>query len=294
MVQSNELIDNTTFFEAASLSKPLFAFFCMKQHDKGILDLDRPLYQYLPYPDIEYDERYRAITSRMILAHTSGFPNWRADSLTIDFKPGTQYQYSGEGYRYLANVLAKINELPIEQLDHLFQKEVVSELGLSRLYFKWNEEIANNKATGHINGQQTDNFEVRKDLHFGSAGGLHADAVSYANFLIAIMKKKGLTEQSYSEMLKEQIKLPKEDINAILLNASAWSLGFGIIPNPKDMCYWHSGNNEDFQSWFHFYPERKYGMVVFTNSDKIQTPEFFTSFFNFFDDGITFDISKLQ
>ena len=286
-------VNKTTFFEAASLSKPLFAFFVMKQVDKGLPDLDQPLYQYLPYPDIEYDERYKNITARMILSHTSGFPNWRADSLRIDFEPGMRYQYSGEGYRYLANVVAQINHLPIEQLDSLFQEEIAQPLGAS-LYFKWNEKIAQDKATGHVNDQPTDNFEVRADLHFGSAGGLHSEAASFAKFLIALMEKKILSPEAYTELLKQQIKLPENDINSIVMGASGWSLGLGMIPTDSEVCYWHSGNNEDYQSWFHIFPEKRYGIVVFTNSDKIQTPDFFTTFFDFLNDGIAFDRSQLQ
>jgi CubicO group peptidase (beta-lactamase class C family) len=52
----------------------------------GLIDLDKPVYQYLPKPLPEYsnyadlagDERYKRITARMLLSDTSGFPNWRA------------------------------------------------------------------------------------------------------------------------------------------------------------------------------------------------------------------------
>lgn len=46
-------------FEAASLSKPLFAYFVLKLSDKGVLDLDTPLYQYREMKELEHDQRYR-------------------------------------------------------------------------------------------------------------------------------------------------------------------------------------------------------------------------------------------
>jgi len=73
----NEQMDEYSIFEAGSLSKPLFAYFVMRMVDKGLLSLDTPLYKYLLYPDIAQDERYKFITARMVLCHTSGFPNWR-------------------------------------------------------------------------------------------------------------------------------------------------------------------------------------------------------------------------
>ncbi len=74
-IESKEPVTNEGIFEAASLSKPLFAYFVMKQIEKGLLDLDKPLYKYLPFPDIEYDDRYKSITARVVLSHTTGLPN---------------------------------------------------------------------------------------------------------------------------------------------------------------------------------------------------------------------------
>ena len=70
-------VTKKTIFEGASLSKSVFAFFTMKYVEEGRLDLDKPLYEYLPNADIAYDERYKKITARMVLSHRSGLPNWR-------------------------------------------------------------------------------------------------------------------------------------------------------------------------------------------------------------------------
>ena len=101
-------VTNKTIFEGASMSKSVFATFVMKFVEEGKLDLDKPLFEYLSYPDIEYDDRYKKITARMVLSHRTGFPNWRENEkdkkLKIKFEPGTAYEYSGEGYQYLAEV----------------------------------------------------------------------------------------------------------------------------------------------------------------------------------------------
>ena len=81
----NELNDTSTHFYAASLAKPLFGYIVMQLVDEGKIDLDKPLYTYLPKPLPEYDnykdladdDRYKLITARMCLDHTTGFPNWR-------------------------------------------------------------------------------------------------------------------------------------------------------------------------------------------------------------------------
>jgi len=109
---TKEKVTSETVFEAASLSKPVFAYFVLKQVEKGLLDLDKPLYKYLPLKEIENDERHKLITARMILCHTSGLPNWRNQEpdgkLKILFDPNSKYGYSGEGYQYLKDVLCHI------------------------------------------------------------------------------------------------------------------------------------------------------------------------------------------
>ena len=59
------------------MTKPVFAYTVIKLSQKHIIDLDTPLYKYYPYEDIDQDDRYKLITARMVLSHTSGFPNWR-------------------------------------------------------------------------------------------------------------------------------------------------------------------------------------------------------------------------
>lgn len=98
---------------AASLTKPAFATMVMQLVHERVIDLDKPVYKYLPKPlpeplpeyapyrDLAGDARYKQITMRMLLDHTSGFPNWRRFTddkrLRIYFAPGSRFAYSGEG-----------------------------------------------------------------------------------------------------------------------------------------------------------------------------------------------------
>src|SRR6266404_2332314 len=58
-IDTKAKVDEQSVFEAASMSKPVFAYLVMKMVDKGLLNLDTPLYKYMPYPDIDKDERYK-------------------------------------------------------------------------------------------------------------------------------------------------------------------------------------------------------------------------------------------
>jgi CubicO group peptidase (beta-lactamase class C family) len=75
---------------AASFTKVAFAYAVMTLVDGGVLELDKPIQEYLPKPLPEYpryadlagDPRYKRITARMLLSHTSGFANYRASKTT--------------------------------------------------------------------------------------------------------------------------------------------------------------------------------------------------------------------
>ena len=129
-------VDNNTLFEAASITKPVFSFAVQRLAERGVIDLDRPLHLYLPYEDIAYDERYKLITARHVLTHRTGFPNWRwmnADGkLNLRFTPGTDYNYSGEGFEYLKMVVEKITGKKVEQV---LKEEVIEPMGLYHTFF---------------------------------------------------------------------------------------------------------------------------------------------------------------
>ncbi|MEM1257271.1 MAG: serine hydrolase domain-containing protein [Bacteroidota bacterium] len=271
-IETQEPITNESLFEAASLSKPLFAYFVMKQVEKGILDLDKPLYDYLTYPDIAYDDRYKLITARMVLSHTTGFPNWRKDDnkdgkLYIKFTPGTDFNYSGEGYQYLAAVVAKINGTDLDGLDDIFQKEVARQLKSETLYYNRNDKIEKHKVYGHNENGPTDNAQYDGKT-FGAAYSLHTEAVSYAQFLIAMLKKEGLAENSFDEMLKEQVHFKDDNHLKQEVGQTGWGLGLAQKRTEYGTMHLHTGNNRDFQAYMMILPEREFGIVFLMNAGK--------------------------
>lgn len=258
-----------TIFEGASLSKPLFAFFVMQLVEKGILDLDTPLHTYLPYKDIAHDERYKKITARMVLSHTTGFPNWRDENgrtgLTIDFEPGTQFQYSGEGYQYLALVLQKLLKTDAKGLQKRFHKQVAKPLDLDVTRYIPNTKNQKNKAQAFKNGVWEPKSN-QGNTEFGAAYGINSEAKDWAKLIIAWMNKKGLSKEGYAELFKKQTELPEDNPNRAS-GISHLTLGFYNGTFPFGNVYGHGGNNSKrFTSLFFFIPESKWGAVLFTNS----------------------------
>jgi len=266
--EENVPVSETTIFEAASLSKPLFAYFIMKYVDSGLLDLDRPLYEYLPYEDIEQDERYKKITARMVLSHTTGFPNWRTDhegKLFISFEPGTTYQYSGEGFQYLAKVLAHLLDTDDLGLERAYQKEVASSLGLETTKFLQDDKNLSNKAKPYKNGKRVQS-KFANDT-FGAAFSVHSEAKDFSIWLRALLNNEGLTSESFKELFRDQAEITKDKTN-VLNGATAWTLGFGKYELGDDVFYGHGGNNLGYTSGFFIDRENQFGAVIFTNADQ--------------------------
>ena len=128
-LETNEPVDTQTIFEAASLSKPVFAYAVLRLAERGEFDLDTPLADHLPYERLEHEARYRQITARIVMSHSTGLPNWGGDRLDLNFDPGTAFNYSGEGFVYLQKTIEHLTGLT---LDEVARREVFEPLGMTR------------------------------------------------------------------------------------------------------------------------------------------------------------------
>jgi CubicO group peptidase (beta-lactamase class C family) len=264
-------VTEKTIFEGASMSKPVFAFFVMTYVEEGKLDLDKPLYEYLPYPDIEHDDRYKKITARMVLSHQSGFPNWRENepdkTLKIKFEPGTGYEYSGEGYQYLAMVLKHIIGTDWSGLEAAFQERVAKPLDMEHTVYIQTPYTRKHKAEPYDeNGKRVDwenDYWYKKDKErFVAPASIHSEPIDFSKWMIAMVNKKLLTEESYDELFKHHAVIPKSGADQYY-----YTLGLIAQDNPYAHLYFHGGNNTGFTCLLVFDTEKDWGYVIFTNSE---------------------------
>lgn len=267
--KSGQPVTADTVFEAASLSKPVFAYGVLKLVEQGKLGLDVPLTTYLPKPFVAGDERLVKITARIVLSHRTGFPNWPADdgSVSINFTPGERFSYSGEGYIYLQQVVEKITGKPLNE----YMTEVVFRpLGMTRSSYVWRPDFDALTATGYdSDGKPT---ELEKPTEAGAASSLNTTARDYALFVEAVLNGKGLKPATLREMETAQIALDPECRICIkhepkqLSRNLFWGLGWGIERKDGTDVLWHWGDNGSFKAFVMADPKTKSGVVMFANS----------------------------
>ena len=266
---SGEPVRDDTLFEAASVTKIAFAFVVNRMAERGEIDMDKPLYQYLPFEDIAHDERYKKITARYVLSHQTGFPNWRWQNddglLDIKFYPGIKYGYSGEGFEYLGRVVAHIAGKPLEQV---VLEEVQRPMGfVENTHFSANEALAANASRGHWDGKAGPH-EFPEEI--GVAHSMNTEAKALSNFMINLIKREGLSAEGYTNMLEPQIEVPLNENNPLQW-PSRFGLGFYLMNSPYGLVFGHGGNNGNFLAMFEIYDEHDMGYIIFANSNTGQS-----------------------
>jgi CubicO group peptidase (beta-lactamase class C family) len=266
--KTGEPVTTDTVFEAASLSKPIFAYGVLKLVDQGKLDLDVPLTTYVPKLYTDTDERLSKITARIVLSHRTGFPNWPGDdgSVPLYFTPGERFSYSGQGYIYLQRVVEQITGKP---LNEYMTEAVFKPLGMTSSSYIWRPDFDSLTATGYDPKGVPD--DLVKPNEAGAASSLNTTARDYALFVDAILNGKGLSPSTLHEMETPQIALdpqcricikqePKE-----LSKTLFWGLGWGIQRNNGSVALWHWGDNGTFKAFVMADPTTKSGVVLFAN-----------------------------
>jgi CubicO group peptidase (beta-lactamase class C family) len=250
-------VDSETIFPAASLGKPLFAYMVMKLVEKGVLNLDTPLTEYTAKPYIG-DRRIERITPRIVLNHTTGFPNWSGDKpVWIEADPGTKFGYSGEGYLYLQKV---IEEITAEAFSSYSRREFFLPFGMNNSSYIWEREYEGNATDGH--DRRGNPTPMRRPTEALAAGSLRTTAGDYAKFLIMMMQGADnddvlLEERSLQQMLTPEIKL-----NQWL----DWGLGWALEWSNNHRYFWHWGDGGIFKSFTLGSKDDQTAIVILTNS----------------------------
>lgn len=268
--------DCSTVFQAASLSKPLFAYIVVKMAERGEIDLDAPLVRYADADRFDNWGYASLLTARIVLSHRSGLPNWAlspgsadwpASKISFRFRPDSAFSYSGEAYAYLQRAVENIRGRGLEEIA---REEVFIPLGMSSTSYIWLDRYDSLASSGYT--REGVNRGVGSFPRANSAYTLRTTAGDYIKFLSAITEGVGIGKRASKELFTPVIKAvryperPRECDNTIF-----WGLGVGIEKNRElgDIVF-HWGDNGNFKALFIIVPKGrgkpKRILVYFTNS----------------------------
>jgi CubicO group peptidase (beta-lactamase class C family) len=282
-VASGRPVDDDTVFEAASVSKTVFAYAVMKLCEKGVLKLDTPLTRYTPERFLTGDARLDLITARHVLSHTAGFQDWRSEQepLRIHFTPGEKWLYSGEGYEYLQSVVTHLTglvdpkacakyeaglEVCATDIDGFMKTNLLIPFAMPSSGYLWSDVFEKHAARPHDeHGKPLPKSKptATDAARYAAAGGLHTTPTDYAKFLVEVITAtKGdafrLKKETRDEMTRPHVKVDQ---------GSSWALGWQVRHTGTGNIIQHGGDNKGFHAFVAASVEKRTGWVVMTNGD---------------------------
>lgn len=281
-LKSNAPTDIETMFQAASISKPVFALAIMKLKERGVIDLDKDVNEYLTSWKVPKNGDWQPkITLRQLLSHTAGltingFLGYTKEEklptilqilngeepansakVRVDILPGTQFKYSGGGTMVAQLVISDLLKKPLPKIieEELFRPLNFKQSVFSQPLptdFKYKVATAYPYKNDPVNGSHY----IYPEL---GAAGLWSTPTELATIMIEVQKGiKGNSHLFKKEMLEEMLTPQKM--------ASQIGIGFKIESKDKFERFGHEGSNVGFMSKLIGYKNNGKGVVVMLNS----------------------------
>lgn len=255
-----------TIMYGASLTKAVFAYSVLRLVDEGKVDLDKPIAAMLAKPlpdygnldaygnwgDLAGDERWRTITPRMVLGHSTGFANFHFlepdGKLRIHFEPGSRYGYSGEGIMLLQFGLDKGLGL---DTGREVQRLVFDPLDMPNTSVVWRPDFAANYADGWTLDGSVEAHDERGRVRM--AGSMDTTITDLANFAAALVSGRGLSKKARGELLRPGLTIRSAaqfptlagDVPAAQQHEGlAASVGLITFSGPQGAAFFRGGHND--------------------------------------------------
>ncbi|WP_235299183.1 serine hydrolase [Portibacter marinus] len=264
-------IKNTsdTKHRLGSITKQFTAMLILQLVEEGKLDLHKPIEKYIP----NYTGKHKnKVTLHHLLTHTSGIPSYTsfpgffqndsrnpytpeeftmyfADS-TLNFEPGSRYEYSNSGYFLLGYILEEVTG---NSYENELKKRILDPLQMKDTGFDRHQDILKNRATGYE--KQGMNYINAPYLDMSipySAGSLYSTVEDLYKWDLALYTDKLLSDNLKEQMFTDHI--------------NGYGYGWGVSERDGKMIISHGGGINGFNTLITRYPQSKDLVVLLNNT----------------------------
>lgn len=259
-----------TVFQSASVGKQFTAAAIMRLVDQGKISLDAPLTTYFP----DAPAAWRAITPRHLLTHTSGLPDYTAGTLdyrrayteddlvrfayglTLEFAPGSRWNYSNTGYVMLGVLARKVSG---RFYGDVLREEVFLPLDMRSARVITEADIVPHRAAGYQleDGVLKNQDWVSPELNTTADGSLYLSLRDMVAWDAGLRARQVLTPESWAQVFAP-----------VRLNSGkTYPYGFGwdlstVAGRPAQR---HSGGWQGFATYIARYLDADLTIIVLAN-----------------------------
>lgn len=275
-----------TPFILGSTTKSFTALAIIQLAEKGKLELDAPVQQYIPWFSLSDPEASKTITIRNLLNQTSGIPGTaggsdylnssstsedfvkRLNTQDIEGQPGKQYQYSEANYVILGVIVSKVSGQTYEEY---IKNNIFEPLNMKHSFTSKDEAIKDGLATGY---RTCFGFPFPGDFpypkQYAPASYLISSAEDMAHYLIAYINNGTYNNTSIlSPSGIQQLLSP----GVSLEHPVGYSYAMGWYVNDEYQS--HDGRPTNYYSCMVITPKNKTGVIVLTNANnRLVTAEY--------------------
>jgi CubicO group peptidase (beta-lactamase class C family) len=284
---TRELITDRCLFHMASVSKPFVATAIMQLAEAEKIDLDAPVTTYLPYFKMK-DPRFRQITVRQMLTHTSGMPDveinqWEnpqyddgaltryvlsLEQVDLLFSPGEKWKFSNIAYDVLGNLIAKVTQMTFE--DYM-DKYILSPLDMKQSTFfkgKANKVLCTSPHIRKLEPVVSDTYPYNRS--HAPSSTLHSSVTEMCNYALANLNRGSFDNSSILKAISfNTMWRPVCDAS----EGKKMGLSWFICEREGDLVVNHSGGDLGFRTNFCLVPNRMAAIIVLSNYELTPTQE---------------------
>lgn len=275
-----------TLFSIQSMSKSFTALAVLMAVQDGLLDLDRPITEYLP--DFTVHSRFeespeRKMTLRHLLSHRAGFTHEAPVGGNFDSRPNTfrehilsisdtwlrypvgyRYSYSNLGLDLAGWILEKKSGVPFARY---VREKVLAPLGMNDSTLDIESILkTEDRAVGHVAPLLKVAGGIPVEVPMVPAGGVYTNIHDMARYLMFHINKGRAGE---AQLLKKDLV---EAMHTVQFpeKHERFGYGLGLISSHvgPQVYLTHGGGGYGFTSYMAMYPGLRLGIVVLTNAEQ--------------------------